>query len=78
MTQSGFPVSPSDLLLLPSAVQTGKAPLETLSDAEGHYTLSVPAGDYTVVFSGPGVARQELPVTVQAGVKKRVDGVVGK
>ena len=60
------------------AVQGGKAPLETLSDAEGRYALPVPAGDYTVVFSGPGVARQEVPVTVQAGVKKRVDGVVGK
>ena len=78
MTQSEFPVSPSDLLLLPSAVQTGKAPLETLSDAEGRYALPVSAGNYTVVFSGPGVARQEVPVTVSAGVKKRMDGVVGK
>ena len=60
------------------AVQGGKAPLETLSDAEGRYALPVSAGNYTVVFSGPGVARQEVPVTVQAGVKKRVDGVVGK
>ena len=60
------------------AVQGGKAPLETLSDAEGRYALAVPAGDYKVVFSGPGVARQEVPVTVQAGVKKRVDGVVGQ
>lgn len=60
------------------AVQGGKAPLETLSDAEGRYALPVPAGDYTVVFSGPGVARQEVPVTVPAGVKKRLDGVVGK
>ena len=60
------------------AVQGGKVPLETLSDAEGRYALPVSAGNYTVVFSGPGVARQEVPVTVQAGVKKRVDGVVGK
>ncbi|MDQ2769524.1 MAG: carboxypeptidase-like regulatory domain-containing protein [Bacteroidota bacterium] len=60
------------------AVQGGKAPLETLSDAEGRYALAVPAGEYTVVFSDAGMARQEVPVTVQAGVKKRLDGVVGK
>lgn len=60
------------------AVQGGKVPVETLSDEEGRYTLAVPAGNYTVVFSGPGVARQEVLVTVPAGVKKRVDKVVGK
>ena len=60
------------------AVQGGKGPLETQTDAHGRYALAVPAGDYTVAFSGPGVARQEQAVTVRAGVKKRVDGVMGK
>ncbi|MGY3089137.1 hypothetical protein ACVWYF_002177 [Hymenobacter sp. UYAg731] len=55
-----------------------KSPLSTLTDADGRYALPVPAGEYTVVFSGAGYARQEVPVTVQAGVKKRLDGVMGK
>jgi hypothetical protein len=49
---------------------------ETVSDADGRYALALPAGDYTVVFSGAGYAPQELAVTVEAGVKKRVDGVM--
>ncbi|WP_210521287.1 carboxypeptidase-like regulatory domain-containing protein [Hymenobacter terricola] len=60
------------------AVQGPKGPVETVSDAEGRYALPIPAGDYTLVFSGAGVARQEVPVTVAAGVKKRVDGVLGQ
>ena len=55
-----------------------KAPLGMLSNAQGRYDLPVLAGDYTVVFSGPGVARQEAPVTVAAGLKKRADAVVGR
>ena len=50
----------------------------TVSDADGRYALAVPAGDYTLAFSGAGYVRQEVPVSVEAGVKKRVDGVMGK
>jgi hypothetical protein len=50
----------------------------TVSDADGRYALAVPAGDYKVAFGGAGYVRQELAVTVEAGVKKRVDGVMGK
>lgn len=53
----------------------GKA--ETVSDDEGRFALAVAAGDYTVVLGGRGGwLRQEVPVTVEAGVKKRVDAVV--
>ena len=52
---------------------------DTVSDADGRFALAVAAGSYTVVLGGSGGwARQELPVTVEAGVKRRVDGVVGK
>ena len=60
------------------AAKGPKGTLETMSDADGRYTLALPAGDYTVVFSSAGYARQELAVTVEAGVKKRVDGVMGE
>jgi hypothetical protein len=53
-------------------------PAATVSDADGRYALAVPAGEYTLVFSGTGYLRQEVAVTVEAGVKKRVDAVVGK
>ena len=53
--------------------------VDTVSDADGRFALAVAAGSYAVVLGGSGGwARQELPVTVEAGVKKRVDGVVGK
>jgi hypothetical protein len=55
-----------------------KMPLSTLTDADGRYTLPVPAGAYTVAFSGAGYVRQEVAVTVQAGVKKRLDAVMEK
>ena len=52
---------------------------DTVSDADGRFALAVAAGSYAVVLGGSGGwARQELPVTVEAGVKKRVDGVVEK
>ena len=50
----------------------------TVSDGHGRYALAVPAGAYQLTFSGAGYAAQETAVTVQAGVKKRVDGVMGK
>lgn len=55
-----------------------KTPVSTVSDADGRYALAVPAGNYTLAMSGAGVVRQEVAVTVEAGVKKRVDGVMGK
>lgn len=52
---------------------------DTMTDADGRFALAVAAGTYAVVLGGSGGwARQELPVTVEAGVKRRVDGVVGK
>lgn len=57
---------------------TGPKPGATVSDADGRFALAVSAGDYAVAFSGAGYVRQELAVTVEAGVKKRVDGVMGK
>lgn len=64
-----------------AGVTVAIAGVKTASDVSGghgRYALAVPAGDYTVVFSGAGYAAQEVKVTVQAGVKKRVDGVMGK
>ncbi|WP_310397385.1 carboxypeptidase regulatory-like domain-containing protein [Hymenobacter sp.] len=49
-----------------------------VSDADGRYALALPAGDYTVAFSGAGFVPQEVAVTVEAGVKRRVDGVMGR
>ncbi|MDB5234627.1 MAG: hypothetical protein JWR44_1620 [Hymenobacter sp.] len=60
------------------AAKGPKGTIETVSDADGRFALAVSAGEYTVVFSGAGYAQQELAVTVEAGVKKRVDGVMGK
>ena len=52
--------------------------VETTSDDDGRFALAVAAGTYTVVLGGSnGWAQQELPVVVEAGVKKRLDGVVG-
>lgn len=52
---------------------------DTVSDADGRFALAVAAGNYTVVLGGSGGwAKQALPVTVEAGVKRRVDGVVGR
>jgi hypothetical protein len=56
----------------------GAHPAATVSDAEGRYALALPAGDYTVTFGGAGLVRQELAVTVEAGVKRRVDAVIGR
>ncbi len=52
---------------------------DTVSDADGRFALAVAAGTYTVVLGGNGGwQRQEVPVTVEAGVKKRVDAVVAQ
>jgi hypothetical protein len=48
-----------------------------VSDEDGRYLLPLPAGTYTLTFSGAGISRQELPgVVIEAGVKKRVDATV--
>ena len=57
---------------------SGSKPGATVSDADGRFALAASAGGYTVAFSGAGYVRQELAVTVEAGVKKRVDGVMGR
>ncbi len=50
-----------------------------VSDEDGRFVLPLSAGTYTLVLSGAGYARQELPgVQIEAGVKKRVDAVVVK
>ncbi|MDQ2768922.1 MAG: carboxypeptidase-like regulatory domain-containing protein [Bacteroidota bacterium] len=52
---------------------------DTVSDEDGRFALAVAAGNYTVVLGGNGGwVKQELPVAVEAGVKRRVDGVVGR
>lgn len=56
----------------------GAKTASAVSDEHGRYALAVPAGDYTLTFSGPGYVQQETAVTVQAGVKKRADGVMGQ
>ena len=83
-------MSQSDLsLLLPLAWQnylgnqpvtvelTGVKSAIEAGEAGGRYALAGPAV-YSLAFSGVGYVRQELMVTVEAGVKKRVDGVMGK
>lgn len=48
-----------------------------VTDEDGRYALAVPAGTYTLRFSGDGYAAKEVAgVEVQPGVKKRVDGKV--
>ncbi|MBC8084759.1 MAG: carboxypeptidase regulatory-like domain-containing protein, partial [Hymenobacter sp.] len=48
-----------------------------VSDADGRYALNLAAGTYTLVLSGEGYTRRELPgVVVEAGVRKRLDAVV--
>ena len=82
-------MSQSDLpLLLPLAdgapaagvavAASGPKAGAAVSDADGRYALALPAGDYTGAFSGAGYARQEVAVKVEAGVKRRVDAVMGK
>ncbi|HEX8507158.1 MAG TPA: hypothetical protein VF630_17475 [Hymenobacter sp.] len=68
-------MSQSDLaLLLPLAWQNSLDKQPKL----GEYKTGCTAGEYAVAFSGTGYARKELAVTVEAGVKKRVDGVIGR
>lgn len=57
---------------------TGPKTGAAVSDADGRYALAVPAGEYTVVFGGAGYVRQEVPVTVEARVERRVDAVMGR
>ena len=49
----------------------------TTTDEDGRYALPVAAGTYVVSLSGAGYKPLDVAnVEVQAGVKKRVDGVV--
>jgi hypothetical protein len=60
------------------AVPGLKQPLTTVSDADGRYALALAAGEYVLTFGGAGYVPQEVRVTVEAGVKKRVDALMGK
>lgn len=53
-----------------------KTPEAAVSDEDGRYALAVPAGSYIVAFGGAGYVAREAAVVVEAGVKKRVDGVM--
>ena len=53
-----------------------KTPAVAVSDEDGRYALAVPAGNYILVFGGAGYVGREESVVVEAGVKKRVDGVM--
>ena len=54
-----------------------KLPHTAVSDADGRYEVAVAAGSYTLVLGGSGgYVRQELPVVVSAGVKRRMNAVV--
>ena len=69
------PTTPSKIIDLLKSKSQLKLPNLT---ADGRFALAVAAGTYTVVLGGSnGWAQQELPVVVEAGVKKRLDGVVG-
>lgn len=57
---------------------TGPKQVATVSDADGRYALALPAGDYLVTFSGAGLVRQELALTVEAGGRRRLDVVLGQ
>ena len=50
--------------------------VSAITDEDGRYALALPAGSHTLAMSGAGHARQEVPVEVEAGVKRRVDGVM--
>jgi len=47
--------------------------IATNTDENGKYTLSVPAGDYTLSFNFMGYETVDVPVTVVAGQTKTVD-----
>lgn len=57
-------------------VRGAKEPVAAVADADGRYALAVAAGSYTLVFGGAGYVGREEAVVVEAGVKKRVDGVM--
>ena len=57
----------------------GKPDAVAVTDEDGRYALAVPMGTYTVQLSGAGYRPLEVAnVVVEAGVKKRMDGVVEK
>ncbi len=48
----------------------------TQSDAAGHYTLPLPAGEFQVRFSAPGYITQVLTVTVTSAVTTTLDALL--
>jgi len=53
-------------------------PVSTVTDADGRYALALAAGTYTLVLTGVGYVAQQRQVVVEAGVKRRVDGVMAR
>ncbi|MFP9114079.1 carboxypeptidase-like regulatory domain-containing protein [Flavobacterium sp. RHBU_3] len=51
--------------------------LVTNTDETGMYTLQVPAGTYTIVFSFLGYENKEVKVTLAAGETKNIDQILG-
>ena len=81
---TSLPMSQGDLYLLPLTWQHYADHQKASGKYKQRYSATlggealVPAGEYTVGFSGAGYLRQEVAATVEAGVKKRVDGVLEK
>lgn len=63
---------------VPVEVPGLQVPHTAVSGADGRYEVAVAAGSYTLVLGGSGgYVRQELDVVVRAGVKRRLNAVVG-
>ncbi|MFN8277151.1 MAG: TonB-dependent receptor [Chitinophagales bacterium] len=50
-------------------IDASKAGMSTISDFDGNYELSIPAGTYTVTFRYVGKEEQKVQITVAAGEK---------
>lgn len=60
-----------------SSIAVKGMPISTNADENGVYTLSVPAGDITIVFSFLGYENKEVQVTLAPGETKTVDQEMG-
>lgn len=45
----------------------------TVTDLDGHYTLTLPAGDHRIAFSSVGFGTRTEPVTLSAGEQRTLD-----
>ncbi|MES2485986.1 MAG: carboxypeptidase-like regulatory domain-containing protein, partial [Bacteroidota bacterium] len=68
--------APGDALAFATVVVKGTQNATTTDD-EGKYTLSVPAGNVTLVYTYLGYITVEVPVTIVAGETKVLDQAMG-